>query len=175
MLMLLARSRHVPETFSAVPWTKHPDARVRAEAVRLQLTLPHERNHGILVSLTERDARIVHLGLTAIGDACPPALAEHVIDLALATDVGEDSRLLAVNALARVRLESVRDAFLQLSDGGRSFLGRMRLPPKTPVLVAVIRALALTWSDDPRASSVLAAAARSSDPELRQAGTSLAT
>jgi hypothetical protein len=175
MLMLLARSRYVPETFSAVPWTKHPDARVRSEAVRLQLTLPHERNHGILVSLTDRDARIVHLGLTAIGDVCPPALVEHVIDLALATDVGEDSRLLAVNALARVRLDSVRDALLQLADGGRSFLGRMRLPPKTPVLVAVIRALALTWSDDPRAAAVLAAAARSSDRELRQAGTPLAT
>ena len=175
MLMLLARSRHVPETFSAMPWTRHPDARVRSEAIRLQLTLPHERHAGILVSLTDRDHRIVHLGLTAIGDECPPPLVDHVIDLALATDVGEDSRLLAVNSLARLRVEPVRDAFLRLSDGGRSFLRRLRLPPKTPVLVAVIRALALTWSDDPRARSVLAAAARSSDPELRHAGSALAT
>jgi hypothetical protein len=175
MLMLLARSRHVPETFSAVPWTKHPDARVRSEAIRLQLTLPHERHIGIVVSLTDQDARIVHLGLTAIGDECPPALVEHVIDLALASDVGEDSRLLAVNSLARLRLEPVRDAFLQLSDGGRSFLRRVRLPPKTPVLVAVIRALALTWSRDSRAAAVLAAAGRSSDPELRRAGVPLAT
>jgi hypothetical protein len=83
MLMLLARSHHVPETFTAVPWTKHPDARVRSEAIRLQLTLPHERNVGVLVSLTDRDARIVHLGLTAIRDECPPQLVEHVIDLAL--------------------------------------------------------------------------------------------
>jgi hypothetical protein len=175
MLMLLARSHHVPETFTAVPWTKHPDARVRSEAIRLQLTLPHERHVGVLVSLTDRDARIVHLGLTAIRDECPPQLVEHVIDLALASDVGEDSRLLAVNSLARLRLEPVRDALLQLSDGGRSFLRRVRLPPKTPVLVAVIRALSLTWSDDPRAASVLAAAARSSDPELRQAGSPLDT
>ena len=175
MLMLLARSRHVPETFSAVPWTKHPDPRVRSEAIRLQLTLPHERNVGVLASLTDRDARIVHLGLTAIRDECPPQLVEHVIDVALASDVGEDSRLLAVNSLARLRLEPVRDALLQLSDGGRSFLRRVRLPPKTPVLVAVIRALALTWSDDSRAASILAAARRSSDPELRQAGSPLAT
>ena len=175
MLMLLARSRHVPETFSAVPWTKHPDSRVRSEAIRLQLTLPHERNVGVLASLTDRDARIVHLGLTAIRDECPPQLVEHVIDLALASDLGEDSRLLAVNSLARLRLEPVRDALLQLSDGGRSFLRRVRLPPKTPVLVAVLRALALTWSDDSRAASILAAAARSSDRELRQAGSRLAT
>jgi hypothetical protein len=175
MLSLLARSRHVPESFSAVRWTKHLDARVRSEALRLQLTLPRERHMGIVASLTDRDARIVHLGLTAIGDECPPPLVEYVIDLALAPDVGEDSRLLAVNSLARLRLEPVRDALLQLSDGGRSFLRRVRLPPKTPVLVAVIRALALTWSRDSRAAAVLAAAARSSDPELRQAGAPLGT
>ena len=169
MLMLLARSRYVPATFSATPWTKHPDARVRSEALRLQLTLPHEHDAGVLASLTDRDPRIVHVGLTAIRDACPPPLVEYVIDVALASDVGEDSRLLAVNSLGRLRLDSVLEAFLQLSDGGRSFLGRLRLPPKTPVLVAVIRALSLTWSQDRRAAAVLAAAARSSDPELRQA------
>ena len=169
MLMLLARSRYVPATFSATPWTKHPDARVRSEALRLQLTLPHEHDAGVLASLTDRDPRIVHVGLTAIRDACPPPLVEYVIDVALASDVGEDSRLLAVNSLGRLRLDSVLEAFLQLSDGGRSLLGRLRLPPKTPVLVAVIRALSLTWSQDRRAAAVLAAAARSSDPELRQA------
>jgi hypothetical protein len=169
MLMLLARSRHLPTTFSATPWTRHPDARVRSEALRLQLTLPHEREVGVLASLTDRDRRIVHVGLTAIGDDCPPQLAEYVIDLALASDVGEDSRVLAVNSLARLRLDSVRDAFLELSDGGRSLFGRLRLPPKAPVLVAVIRALSLTWSQDRHAAAVLAAAAKSSDPELRQA------
>ena len=175
MLMLLSRSRHVPATFSAAPWTKHPDARVRSEALRLQLTLPHERNAGILASLTDRDARIVHVGLTAIGDACPPPLIEYVIDVALASDVGEDSRLLAVNSLARLRSDTVLEAFLEMSDGGRSFLRRLRLPPKTPVLVAVIRALSLTWSDNRRAAAVLAAAARSSDPELRRAASAQTT
>jgi hypothetical protein len=63
----------------------------------------------------------------------------------------------------------VLEALLQLSVGGRSLWGRIRLQPKTPVLVAVIRALATTWADEPRASGVLAAAARSSDPDLRQA------
>jgi hypothetical protein len=71
--------------------------------------------------------------------------------------------------LARHRRDDVLDALLQLSAGRRSLLGRTRLLPKTPVLVAVIRALSTTWSSDPRASGVLAAAARSSDPELRQA------
>jgi hypothetical protein len=96
-------------------------------------------------------------------------LVDRVIDLALASDLGEDSRLLAVNSIARLRREDVLDALLQLSVGRRTLLGRTRLLPKTPVLVAVLRALSLTWSREPRASGVLAAAARSSDPELRQA------
>jgi hypothetical protein len=77
--------------------------------------------------------------------------------------------VLAVNSVARERREEVLEALLQLSVGGRSLWGRIRLQPKTPVLVAVIRALATTWADEPRASGVLAAAARSSDPDLRQA------
>jgi hypothetical protein len=169
MLMLLARSRNLPRSLSVVPWTQHADARVRSEAIRLQLMLPHERDLGVHAALNDPDPRIVHLGLTAIRDECPPALIDRMIDLALASDLGEDSRLLAVNSLARERRPDVLAALLQLSVGGRSLFGRTRLLPKTPVLVAVIRALSTTWADDPRASGVLAAAARSSDPELRQA------
>jgi hypothetical protein len=106
--------------------------------------------------------------LTAIHE-CPPRLVERVIDLALASDLGEDSRLLAVNALAHEQRDDVLGALLQMSVGGRSWFGRTRLQPKTPVLVAVVRALAATWSDDSRASGVLVAAARSADREIRQA------
>jgi hypothetical protein len=142
---------------------------VRSEAIRLQQQLPHERDLGVNAALNDPDARIVHVGLTAIGDVAPPRFIDRVIDLALASDLGDDSRLLAVNSVARERREEVLEALLQLSVGGRSLWGRIRLQPKTPVLVAVIRALATTWADEPRASGVLAAAARSSDPDLRQA------
>ena len=175
MLMLLARSRAVPSTFSVMPWTQHPDARVRSEAIRLQLALSHEHDLGVDAALNDPDPRIVHLGLTAIRDACPPQLIDRVIDLALASDLGEDSRLLAVNSIAYERREDVLDALLQLSVGGRSLLGRTRLLPKTPVVVAVLRALSTTWPKEPRAAGVLAAAARSSDPELRQAVSPQAT
>jgi hypothetical protein len=168
MLMLLARKSTLPATFSVVPWTQHSDPRVRSEAIRLQLTMPNERDLGIEAALNDPDPRIVHLGLTAIHE-CPPRLVERMIDLALASDLGEDSRLLAVNTLAREQREDVLAALLQLSVGGRTWFGRTRLQPKTPVLVAVVRALATTWSGDPRASGVLTAAVRSADRELRQA------
>jgi hypothetical protein len=174
MLMLLTKSGRAPESFSAVQWTKHPDARVRVEAIRLQLTLPNEREPGIHSALNDADARIVHLGLTAIRDECPPALIERLADLALAPESGDDIRLLAVTALGRTRHESALETLLLLSDGGRSLLRRVRLPAKTPVLVAAIRALSHTWSHDPRVAGVLAAAARSSDSELRDAASSQA-
>ncbi len=168
MLMLLARRGNIPPTLSIVPWTHHADSRVRSEAIRLQLMMPHERHLGVDAALNDPDPRIVHLGLTAIQE-CPPHLVERVIDLALASDLGDESRLMAVNVIARERREDVLDALLQLSIAGRSWFGRIRLHPRTPMLLAVIRALAAAWSDDSRAAGVLAAAARSSDPALRQA------
>jgi hypothetical protein len=169
MLMLLARSRRVPDGFSAIRWTTHPDARVRSEAIRLQLMLPSEHLVGVTAALNDPDPRIVHLGLTVIREECPSHLVERVIDVALSEDLTDESRLLAINSLVRVRQQPVLDFFLHLADGGRSMFGRLRLPPKTPVLVAVVRALALTWPRDPRAGAVLAAARRASDPELRDA------
>ena len=169
MLMLLERAARIPEGFSAAPWVVHDDPRVRSEAIRLQLTLPYEREEAIVRALKDLDPRVVHVGLTAIRHACPPQLLAYVIDLALDADLDDDIRTLAVNVVARVQRIEVLEAFLELSDGGRSLLGRLRLPLKTPVLVAVIRALADTWAFDDHAAVVLTAAPESPDPDLRAA------
>jgi hypothetical protein len=169
MLVLLERSGRLPEGFSPLPWTTHPDARVRCEAVRLQLRLPHERELGVVSALNDVDSRVVHLGLTAVQHDCPPQLRGRLIELAVTPDSGDEIRYLAVSALRRIRDTSVLDALLQVAHGGRSLLGRPRLPPKTPALVAALRALAETWDDDPRAASILSLAARSPDPDLREA------
>ena len=92
-----------------------------------------------------------------------------VAELALRPEASDEARLLAATALGQVRQSLGLDALLKLSDGGRTLLWRQKLPPRTPVLVAAIRALAKRWSAHPRAASVLAGAARSADPELRQA------
>jgi hypothetical protein len=169
MLLLLERTGRVPDEFSPAHWTTHPDPRVRCEAVRLQLMLPRERETGIYTALHDVDARVVHLGLTAIQQECPADLVDRVIDLALDPHSDEGVRLLAVSALSRVRLVPVLYTLLQLADGGRTLLGRWRLPPKTPTLVATIRALSESWDDDPRAVAVLTVAGESQDPELREA------
>jgi hypothetical protein len=169
MLVLLERSGHLPDGFSATPWTSHPDFRVRHAALRVQLMLPDERDLAVCTAIVDVDQRLVALGLTAIQQECPPVVAPRVAELALRPQANDEVRLLATKALGQVRQSLGLNALLKLSDGGRTLLGRVKLPPRTPVLVAAIHALAKQWAADPRAASVLAAAAGSSDPTLRQA------
>jgi hypothetical protein len=175
MLVLLERSARVPDGFSPARWTKHADARVRIEAIRLQLASPQERDTGIRAALGDADPRIVRLGLAAVQQRCPRDLVSRVIALSSDATLDPDVRVMAVTAIGRVRDESALEALLRLTDGGRTLFGRLRLPPKTSVLVAALRGLHATWAADPRAARVLAIAARSSDSELRDAAMTSST
>ena len=170
MLVLLTRAGRVPDGFSPAPWTTHADARVRHEALRLQLTLPAERDLAIRAALEDEDPRIVHLGLTALQDGCPHELEPLVAQVAADADADEALRVIAVSALGRARgCDACLDDLLALVDGGRTLLGRPKLAPPTPVVVAAVRAIAQGWSGDPRTASVLKLAAGSADPKLRRA------
>ena len=163
MLVLLARSGRVPEGFSAAPWTTHEDARVRIEAVRLQLTLPHEHDLGVRTALDDSDPRIVRLGLAAIQYVCPPDLVARVTSIAGSSDADEELRGLAVGALAQFRQPQVLEMLLQLLDGGKTMLGRSKLAAKSPAVLAALRALADQWSSERRARTMLALGADSAD------------
>jgi len=169
MLILLERVARVPEGFSPAPWVMHEDPRVRSEAIRLQLKLPHERDQAIVHALEDLDPRVVHLGLTALQFAVPEDLLPRVLNLAVDADLDDDIRTLAVKVAGKVQRFPVLDVLLELTDGGRSLLGRFRLPVKTPVLLAALRALAETWPNNDRAAPVLAAAHESSDPDIQAA------
>ena len=169
MLLLLERSGRAPAGFSVSPWTIHPNARVRYEAIHLQLTLPAERGLAIVTSLDDHDVRIMRLGLVALQDECPPALAARVAGVATDARIAEELRVLAVGALARSRERVSLDALRQLVDGGRTLLGRPKLAPRTAVFLAAVRALAKVWAAEPSVAGLLALAMSSSDPEVRQA------
>jgi hypothetical protein len=147
----------------------HEDPRVRCEAIRLQLKLPHEREQAIMHALEDLDPRVVHLGLTALQFAVPEVLLPRVLNLAVDADLDDDIRTLAVKVAGKVQRFDVLDVLLELTDGGRSLLGRFRLPVKTPVMLAALRALADTWSANDRAAAVLAAADESLDPDIQAA------
>jgi hypothetical protein len=169
MLVLLQRSGRVPTGFSADPWTRHADPRVRTEAIRLQLSLASEKMHGVRAALNDTDPRVVRLGLAAIPPECPGDVIDRVIDWAIDATAADEVRQFAVTTIGRFRDESALSALLHLADGGRTWLGRARLPAKTPLLIAALRGLKDTWGDNARAARLCAVAARSSDPDIRQA------
>ena len=168
LLAILERSGHNPDDFSPALWTTHPDARVRQLAVRLQLRLPHETELAIRTALDDADKRVVALGLAALQDSRSPDAAVRVSAIALQPDADEDIRILAVGVLGRLRRPHALDTLLRLSDGGLSVLGRRKLPPQSPLLVATVRALAEGWSTVPGAAAVLSLAAKSANKELRE-------
>jgi hypothetical protein len=78
-------------------------------------------------------------------------------------------RVLAVHALGASREPLAVRTLVRLADGGRSLLGRRRLAPATPEVVAAVAALAAGWSANADAAEVLALARRSADAQLRAA------
>ena len=64
----------------------------------------------------------------------------------------------------------IGDPFLlAIVDGGTNWLGRPRLAARSLELLAALMALAAGWRNDGRASALLALAAASNDPDIRNA------
>src|SRR5438105_4098964 len=167
MLALLEELSPLPAGFSAAAYLGHPDARVRWQAVKVQVKLPDERDEALAVGLQDHDPRTLRLalGLAVALQSCPdsavPVLAERATDRALPPDV----RTLAVRALGHARARAALEALLRLASAGRTLFGREKLPPKSPELLAALAGLASGWPQDPRARAVLRRAAESRDPD----------
>src|SRR5213592_3535602 len=168
MLALLEDLAPLPAGFSAAAYLGHPDARVRWQAVKVQVKLPDERDEALAVGLQDHDPRTLRLalGLAVALQSCPdsavPVLAERATDRALPPEV----RTLAVRALGHARGRAALEALLRLASAGRTLFGREKLAPKSPDLLAALVGLASGWPQDPRARAVLRRAAESRDPDI---------
>ena len=169
MLLLLERRQRLPRGFSVTPWTRHPDERVRYEAIRLQLTIPEQKEAALTAALEDSDGRIVRLALVALQHECPPSFVPLVALAATNSQTPDELRVHAVRALGTSSERAALDVLLRLVDGGRTVLGRAKLASRTAVVLAAVRALAVTWGHDPRARNMLSLAILSADPELRHA------
>jgi hypothetical protein len=78
-------------------------------------------------------------------------------------------RVLAIKVLGRVRNAAALTALLEIVDGGTNWLGRPRLAARSLELLAALMALTAGWRSDVRAAGLLALAAASSDPDVRNA------
>jgi hypothetical protein len=169
MLLLLGRMGRVPEGFPLARWTAHHDARLRSEALRLQMSLPGQREHAMRAAFSDADPRVVRVGLAVAQQSCPPRVLPFVAGLARGERVPDDLRLLAVQALGNSQDHAALDALFTVADGGKTFLGRQKLAPKGPVVLAALRALAAGWRKHPKAVSLLGLAAVSTDDDFREA------
>jgi hypothetical protein len=169
LLTIIDSWPQLPDGFSAAPYAVHPDARVRRSSVKLQLRLPDERERGIAAALADPDPHLVELGLIAAQRAPSDALLPQVVRYARDRTLPSEVRVAAIRALARSRSVAARETLLGLTEGGRTLLGKPKLPSTTPELLAALRGLAVGWGRDPRAAEVLARAAVANDPEVRAA------
>src|SRR5438445_419245 len=171
LLGLLEELSPLPQGFSAAAYLRHADARVRWQAVKVQVKLPAERDEALALGLQDHDPRTLRLalGLAVALQSCPdsavPVLAGRALDRSLPPDV----RTLAVRALGYARTRAALEPLLRVASAGRTLFGREKLPPKSSALLAALAGLASAWQQDPRASAVLRRAAASSDPDIQAA------
>ncbi len=172
LLLILDGLPALPEGFRAAAFIAHEDARVRREALKVSLKVPAEREPALLDALRDADPRMVRVALTAALDDCPasalPSITQIVHDQAVASEV----RVLAIKVLGRVRHVAALTALLGIVDGGRNWLGRPRLAARSLELLAALMALAAGWRNDGKAAALLALAAASNDPDIRNAASS---
>ena len=169
MLLLLARVGRVPDGFPMARWTAHADARLRAEAVRLQMSLRGQREIALKAAFSDADPRVVRVGMAAVQQGCPPRVIPFVARLAQVEQVPEDLRLLAVQALGSTREQGALEGLIGLVDGGRTLFRRQKLAAKSPVVLAALRALSGGWRKHPKVEPLLGLAAVANDDELRGA------
>jgi HEAT repeat protein len=169
MLLLLARVGRVPDGFPLARWTAHADPRLRAEALRLQMSLPGQLELGLRAAFSDADPRVVRAGIAVVQQGCPPRVLPFLSGLARGERVPEDLRVLAVQALGNTQDRAALDALIGLVDGGRNFLGRQKLAAKNPVVLAALRALAGGWRTHPHVEPLIGLAAASTDDDVRGA------
>jgi hypothetical protein len=169
LLLLLERLRRLPPDFPVTRWVQHADARVRYQALSLQLKRPRSREAAVRAALEDTDPSVIRLGLVAALAQCPPSLIPQLARLAANPDLMGELRVHAVRALAASRHEQALASLLGLVDGGKSFFGGAKLAATSPVVVAALRALGDVWSTHREAHRFLALARRSFVRELRNA------
>jgi len=171
LLALLEELGPPPAGFSAAPYMRHADPRVRWQAVKLQLKLPAQRDEALIAGLRDQEPRTLRLALSlAVAlQACPDAAVPLLVTRATDRSLPGDLRALAVRGLGYTRAPVALETLLQITAGGRTLFGREKLAPKSPELLVALAALATGWRHDPRARARLGIAASSADGEIRHA------
>ena len=170
MLLLLNEIGAWPTTFSALPYVRHEHVTVRREALQLAVRIPAEREEGIVLALADEDERAMRIGVNA---AREHGLPEVAVPIALERlDHGElspDVVTSLLRLLSRHSSTPVIELLLSFVLQGRRLLGRPRLAPRSPEMLAALSSLAIMAPADARARSALELAQASADAAVREA------
>ncbi len=168
LLVLLSRLPELPEGFSPVVLAENSDARVRREAIKLQLRTPSMRERALLSGLADPDPRVVHLALGAASEDCPLPAAPALLSALRGKRLDDEMRVFALRALSQLRLPNVLEELIRHVEGRRGFLGigARSLATKSPAMLAALAGLAAHWGSNARAKGILALARASADAEI---------
>jgi hypothetical protein len=170
LLLLLNEIGAWPTTFSALPLVRHEHVTVRREALQLAVRIPAEREEGIVLALADEDERAMRIGVNAAREHGLPEAAvaialERLDDVELSADVVTS----LLRLLSRHPSTPVIELLLSFVLQGRRLLGRPRLAPRSPAMLAALSSLAMMAPADARARSALELAQASADAAVREA------
>ena len=169
ILALLKRVGPVPEGFDPLLYVEHDDPRVRLEALALALNHPPSRERALAAGLEDEDERLVRMALMSAQEAFPDALLPTLVERVVRSDHPPELRALGVRALRHSRSDPVADVLTLVVSHRKTLLGRPKIQPAAPDVIAALIVLHEHWRGHPRAAAVLRAAGRSRDPRLRAA------
>lgn len=170
LLALLGELEYWPEGKSIDEWIRHPDPRLRKEAVRSMLRMPKHRERAILQSLRDDvDRQTLRLVLAAAQQDTPDAAVPIIVRRLNEDQLPPDLKVAAVRLLRNSRSPLALEALLRLVDGGRTLLGKPKLALKSSDMLAALQALAATWPQERRASALLDRARASKDADIAAA------
>jgi hypothetical protein len=170
MLALLNEMDVYSEVVIPGPYAKHADPRVRREALQLWMRSPNDRERAICIALADSDERALRSAVTEARKRCPDS-AVPLIAKRLQEELPIDLRTQLVKLLTGQRSKVALDALLRIASSGRSWLGKLKVAPRSPESLAALSVLAQGWASEPRVAELLSRARKSSDAEIRASAT----
>ena len=168
MLALLNEKNAFSEVVNLAAHVRDHDARVRREALQVWLRSPTERDRALAMALNDADERILRVGVNE-ARARLPETAVAVVIKRLHEDLPAELRAQLVRLLESARGSNVLEALLRIAAPTRSLLGRPRLAPVSPAMLAALNVLANGWSEERRVAAVLNRAQKAPEADVRTA------
>jgi hypothetical protein len=169
LLRLLQTVAVLPPGFDARAYATAPEPMVRLEALRLMMRNPEDRDEAIHTALADDDERVVDLGLETGMTEMPRQSLSRLMLLLNSPKRSVALKARAIPVLAQFDAPSIREWLIGNLVLRRGWFRRRKLAPKTPILCAKLRLLAVRWSDHPEVIRALDLARRSGDAELMAA------